>query len=82
MEEAGLEIYPKSVLACHQDYFFHRNEKKFYKTLLLYYSSQIHVIKKPTESKIVFADFIDLKDLNRYPTLPWVKEIILDQAEK
>lgn len=82
MEEAGLIIHPRQVIGCHQDYFYHRFEKKFYKTLLLYFESDLIDRKKPTEDTIQFADFVLIKELDTLPIMPYLQRIIVDYLGK
>lgn len=80
MEEAGLLVKPKRLINYHQDYFYHWKEKKFYQSMLLYFESEILERKKsPTEKNIIFADFVEINQLDNYKLMPYTKEIILNQ---
>lgn len=76
-EEAGLKIKVGSLISYHQDYFYHRKEKRFYQTLLLYFRSKITTqLEKPSDPNIEFAQFVDGQNLDVYPMLSYVREII------
>lgn len=77
LEEAGLVIEPKRSLSYHQDYFYHRKEKKFYQTMLLYFHSDLlERLETPKDKNIEFADWVEWAELANYPMLPYVREVI------
>lgn len=77
LEEAGLTISPGKLIDIHQDYFYHRKEKKFYQTLLLYYkATPIGKPQQPHDKNIRFSQFVEISEFKKYPTLPFVRKII------
>ncbi len=81
-EEAGLEIKIGKFINFHQDYFYHKFEKKFYQTLLLFFKAKIiKKLSQPQDKAIIFSQFIPLKDISSYPTTLYVKKIIKNADE-
>ena len=76
-EEAGVSVIINELAGWHQDYFYHLDEKKFYQTLLLYFSAKC-VGKRitPTDPHSNFVEFISINKLSRYPMLSYVRDTI------
>lgn len=70
-EEAGWDLQVNQFIYVQSDWFYHQDEKKFYKTLQLYYTVKgSKLAEKPTDPRIVFAELVPLKELGKYELYP------------
>ncbi|NMB57400.1 NUDIX hydrolase [Candidatus Beckwithbacteria bacterium] len=82
LEEADAKIEIGDFVGFHQDYFYHKKEKRFYQTLLLYFKAElISPLEKPKDQNVEFRDFVKLDDLDQYPTHDYIKSLI-NKAKK
>lgn len=80
-EEGGIEIEPVSLINFYQDFFYHRKEKKFYQTMLLFFESKlINTLFGPTDPVIEFAQFVPMSELDKYPMLDYVEKVVRQVA--
>lgn len=71
LEEAGWQIRPIRLLFTMIDWFYHTNEKKFYRTLQFYYLVEgKKVLDTPTDPRMIFADLVPLAELEKYKLYP------------
>ncbi len=67
-EEAGVELVPGDLITSVENFFFHRGERRFYHSLLLFYhATRDSDFGTPTDSRISMAKFISFSELKNYP---------------
>lgn len=77
LEEAGWELKATRLLFTMSDWFYHTEEKKFYRTLQFYYLAEgKKVLDKPTDPRMIFADLVPLKDLANYRLYPNIERAL------
>lgn len=68
LEEAGAHLKKEKILHVYQDYFFKKNNGKFYHTIQLYYlASLTQPLQKPTDKETVMSKFVPFAELKNYP---------------
>ena len=73
-EEAGWELRPEKFIYAVSDWFYHSDEKKFYRTLQHYYKVTGHKLEQPpTDKRIVFAELVPLAKLSAFKIYPHVE---------
>ncbi len=69
LEEAGAQVRVGQLVEIAEDYFYHQTKKKFYQTVLLYFSAElIGSLDEPSDPRTTFADFVPVSQLHQYPT--------------
>lgn len=82
LEEAGWDLTPTRLLFTMNDWFYHMNDKKFYRTLQFYYEAVGKKIADPTDSRIVFADLVPLDELEKYQLYPNVERSLKEVSKQ
>lgn len=80
LEEAGWDLTPTRLLFTMNDWFYHMNEKKFYRTLQFYYEAVGNKVAKPTDPRIIFSELVPLKDISQYQMYPNVERALKESA--
>lgn len=71
LEESGHALVPKKPVWTMTDWFYHNDEKKFYRSLQMYWLAESGgVISKPTDTRVAFVDWVDLGELSTLPMYP------------
>lgn len=77
LEEAGWEIKPQRLLFTMSDWFYHTEEKKFYRTLQFYYLVEgKKVLEKPTDKRMIFAELVPIKKIKEFPIYPNIERAL------
>lgn len=76
-EEAGVELEPIKPLWETMDWFYYNDEKKFYRTIQLYWLANIvGEIGKPTDPRYGIARWVPLAKLNTLGLYPKILEVL------
>lgn len=68
LEEAGAHIALGELIHIAEDYFYHAKEKKFFKTIQLFYSAELlGELETPHHDTTAWAKFVPLTQLTQYP---------------
>ncbi len=68
MEEAGAKIQIGKLVSISEDYFYHREEKAFFKTIQLFYTATLNgELGKPLDPRTEQVSFIPIEKLSSYP---------------
>lgn len=77
LEEAGAHILVGELVHLAQDYFYHSQEQRFYKTLQLFYSAELTgELEKPRHQTSDWVKFIPLSEITQYPLPAAVKKAL------
>lgn len=82
LEEAGYEITPLQPITVLSDWFYHVEQKQFYKSLQMFWLAQAKkVLDKPTEEEIDEVLLVPLSKLSKYELYPQVQAAITTAKE-
>lgn len=71
LEEAGWELKMDQFIYAQSDWFYHTEEKTFYKTMGLYFTATgKKTLDKPTDPRMIFSELVPLSDLEKYDLYP------------
>lgn len=69
-EEAGWKLIPKQFIYAQSDWFYHAEEKQFYKTMQLYFTATGEKVSAPTDERMIFSELVPIKELKNYELYP------------
>ena len=69
-EEAGWELTREQFVTDHSDWFYHSAEKKFYRSLQLFWLADGKKVHEPTEPEIEAVQFVPLNRIDELPLGP------------
>lgn len=76
-EETGAQAQVGRLISASEDWFYHAQQDTYHHALLLFYEAQLkEPINSPTDRKITFCDFVELRQLNTENTNPLVMEAL------
>ncbi len=74
IEEAGATLEIGHLVTTVQNFFYHRNEGRFYQSLLLFYrATRTGELGKATDPRTTMAKFVPFSELDNYPLFSPVK---------
>ncbi|HEX7018073.1 MAG TPA: NUDIX domain-containing protein [Patescibacteria group bacterium] len=77
LEEAGAHITMGALVHLAEGYFYHSKEKKFFKTLQLFYEAELAgELEKPHHQTSEWVKFVPLREVNKYPLPAAVKDAL------